>query len=207
MNLKINYSDMVNYYKDIINDIHNVQSKISNWKWRDEPEPSKELLESADKDYIDCYASFDRAYYRLIDVIELIEFENESDFKYYALNNIRDAKYRIKHFLEDAQLKYPKYNLDKYDNILEEYYNKLEFNEDAYDKYLYITYLRSNINLGICHNINHCYELYSDKHFDDIREENYRILDEIVTLVKQLYGFKEPCKNDNSIKYERWKIK
>ena len=204
--MKINYSDMVDYYKYIINNIHRVQGKILNYKWNDEPEPAEELYENADKDYMDCYASFDRAYYRLSDVENLIEFENESDFKYYALNNIRDAKYRIKHFLEDTRLEYPKYDLNKYDTILEDYYNNLDFNEDACNKYLYITYLRSNINYGICSDIDHCYELYSSKNFDDIREENYQILDEIVVLVKKLYGFKEPDKDDKSIKYERWMV-
>lgn len=104
------------------------------------------------------------------------------------------------------QLEYPKYDLNKYDNILEDYYNNLDFNEDACNKYLHITYLRSNINYGICGDIDHCYELYLSKNFDDIREENYQILDEIVVLVKKLYGFKEPDKDDKSIKYERWRV-
>lgn len=195
----INYMEMANYYKDIINDISRVQGKISNWKWNDEPEPSEELLKKADKDYMDCYASFDRAYYRLADVENLIEFENKSDFKYYALNNIRDAKYRIEHFLDNAQLKYPKYDLNKYDNILEEYYSKLDFNENAYDKYLNINYLRSNINHGICHDIDHCYQLFDDDLTYD-KQKNYKILNQIVELVKQLDGFRFEDQ-----KHDRWK--
>ena len=200
--MKINYLEMVDYYKNIIDNIRSIQGKIINWKWNGESEPSEELLENANKDSMDCYASFDRAYYRLCDVMELIEFEDEPDFQAYALENIRGAKYRIKHFLDDAKLEYPKYDLNQYDDILEDYYDNMDFNENAYDKYLNITYLRSNINLGICHDIDYCYELYASKHFDDIREENYRILDEIVVLVKKLYGFKEPSKGD--IINERW---
>lgn len=197
--VNINYMEMANYYQDIISDIKDVQSKISNWKWKDEPEPSEELLKKADKDYIDCYASFDRAYYRLGDVENLIDFENESDFKCYALNNIRDAKYRIEHFLEDARLEYPKYDLNKYDSILEDYYNNIDFNENAYDKYLNITYLRTNINLGICYDIDHCYELFDDDLTYD-KQKNYKILNQIVELVKQLDGFQFKDQ-----KHDRWK--
>ncbi|MBO5476385.1 MAG: hypothetical protein J6A15_01360 [Clostridia bacterium] len=200
----IDYCEIAQYYMDIINDIGNMQNKITGWKWREEPEPSEELLKKAKKDSSDCYWSFERAFDRAKDVQELIEFANEPDFATYALGNLRNTKSRIEGFLEDACLTYPEYDLNKYDNILEDFYNAMEHYEGATSKYYNINYIRTNINLGICHDVDHHYSLLSD--FDDeIREKDTKILDEIVELVKQLYGFKAPTdKKSNFVNYYRW---
>ena len=205
MDFDIDYIEIANYFMDIINDIHKIQNKITKWKWRDEPQPSEELLKKAKEDYSSYYWSFDRAYDRAKDVIDLIEFKNETDFAYFALSNLNNTKARIEGFLKDALLEYPNYNLNKYDNILKDYYNKMDSYEDAVMKYTNIDYIRTNVNLGLCHDIDHQYDLLSAKYFDGIREENYKILDEIVALVKQLYGFKPPTdKKDTFIRYDRW---
>ena len=207
--LEINYIEMVDHFCNIMNDITKIQSEITGWKWREKSKPDNELLKRAEKDNSACYWSFDRGYYRAQDVKKLIEFKDEPDFPCYALSNIRDAKARIENFLEDSCLTYPDYDLNKYDSILEDYYNKeMLVYQDASSKYTHLTYLRTNINLGICHDIDHCYELLNEDCLNNLcnKEEQYLILDEIVKLVKQLYGFKPPkLKDDNFVKYERWK--
>ena len=45
--------------------------------------------------------------------------------------------------------------------------------------------------MGICQDIDHCYDLLSSDYLSDVHDrENFQILDEIVKLIKQLYGFK-----------------
>ncbi len=201
----INYIEIAEFFMDIINDIHKQQNEITGWKWREQEKPSDELLKQAEQDHSDCYWSFDRAFDRARDVISLIDFKDEPDFSYFAISNLRNTKSRIENFLKDALLKYPDYQLDKYDDILEDYYNTMEHYEDAVMKYTNIDYLRTNVNLGICHDVDHHYTLLAEKYFDDIREENYAILDKIVELVKQLYGFKAPIdKSDRFVRYDRW---
>ena len=203
--VEIDYVEMAEFFMDIINDISKKQNEITGWKWRETQKPSDKLLKAAKKDYYDAYASFDRAYYRARDVIDLIEFKDESDFASFALANLNNTKSRIEHFLEKALLEYPDYQLNRYDSILKDYYSKMDYCDGAVSKYTNIHYLRTNVNLAICHNIDHQYTLLAKKHFDDVRSENYAILDEIVKLVKQLYGFKAPeDKSHNFISYERW---
>ncbi len=87
------------------------------------------------------------------------------------------------------------------------YYEKMNYDDNATMKYTYIEYLRTNINLGICHDIDHCYKLLSSNYLSDVqyREKNFQILDEIVKLVKQLYGFKAPTNKKSSyINFNRW---
>ena len=86
-----------------------------------------------------------------------------------------------------------------------DYYDTLEYDDGAVSKYTYLTYLRTNINLALCHDIDDQYDLLNKKCFDDIREENYQILDEIVELVKKLYGFKVPSDEEDKYLNERWK--
>ena len=203
--MEINYIEMVQYFCDIINDISRVQGDIEYWKWHEKEEPSEELMKKAKQDSSDCYWSFERAFDRARDVAKLIEFKDEPDFPSFALSNLNNTKSRIEGFLKDALLDYPDYDLNKYDDILVDYYKTMPDYEDAVMKYTHIEYLRTNVNLGLCHDIDHHYTLLAEKHFDDVREENYAILDEIVKLVKQLYGFKPPTdKKDNFLKYERW---
>ena len=93
--LEINYIEMVDHFCNIMNDITNIQSEITGWKWREKSKPDNELLKRAEKDNSACCWSFDRGYYRAQDVKKLIEFKDEPDFPCYALSNIRDAKARI----------------------------------------------------------------------------------------------------------------
>lgn len=142
---------------------------------------------------------------RARDVISLIDFKDEPDFCTFALSTLRNTRARIKGFLEDALLDYPDYELNKYDNILDDYYNDMDYYESAVDKYTHIMYIRTNVNLGLCYDIDHYYELLSEKYFDEVRDENYRILDEIVSLIKNLYGFKAPeDQSGNFINNSRW---
>ena len=200
----IDYREIAEYYMDIISDIKKVQDKVTGWKWREEPKPSEEMLKKAKEDNSSCYWSFERAFDRANDVISLIDLKDEPDFATYALGNLRNTKSRIAHFLQDACLTYPDYDLNKYDNILEDFYNKMEHHEGATSKYYSINYIRVNINLGICHDIDHHYLLLND--FDDeIKEKDMKTLDKIVELVKQLYGFKAPTdKKDRFVSYYRW---
>ena len=205
--MKIDYIEIADYFCSIINGISEVQSKITCWKWSEEPEPTVDLLNKAKNDNSNCYWSFERAFNRAKNVKRLIEFENEPDFASFALDNLRNTQSRIEHFLKDSELEYPDYDLHKYDYILKDYYEKMYYYDNATMKYTHIEYLRTNINLGICHDIDHCYELLSSDHLSDVqdREKNFQILDEIVKLVKQLYGFKAPAdRKNNYINYNRW---
>lgn len=204
--MEINYVEMVDYFCDIINSISRVQNDITGWKYREKAEPSQELIKKAEKDSSDCYWSFDRAYYRARDVAELIDLKDEPDFASFALANLNNTKSRIEGFLKDAELDYPDYDLNKYDDILVDYYKSMHEYSGAVMKYVHIGYLRSAINLGLCHEIDNCYTLSAEKYFDDnVREVNYAILDEIVQLVKKLYGFKPPIdKKDYFVRYDRW---
>ena len=204
--LTIDYITIAEFFIDVITDIHDCQYEITGWKWRENSvKPSEELLQKANKDYDRCYWSFERAYDRARDVICLIDLKDEPDFPTFALSNLRNTRARIKDFLEDALLDYPDYQLNKYDDILEDLYNEMEHYHGAVDKYTHITYIRTNVNLGLCHNIDHYYELLAEKYFDGVRDENHRILEEIVRLIKQLYGFKPPKdKSDMYTSFDRW---
>lgn len=83
----------------------------------------------------------------------------------------------------------------------------MDYHDKATMKYTHIEYLRTNINLGICHDIDHCYELLSSDCLSEVldKEKNFEILDEIVKLVKQLSGFKAPDdKKSSYVYFNRW---
>ena len=204
--LTVDYITIAKFFIDVINDIHDCQNEITCWKWRENPvRPSDELLQKANKDHNECYWSFQRAYYRAEDVISLIDLKDEPDFPTFALSNLRNVRARIKGFLKDSELDYPDYELSKYDDILDDFFNDMKHYPNAVDKYTHIIYVRSNVNLGLCHDIDHLYDLLAEKYFEEVRDENYRILDEIVRLIKQLYGFKPPKdKSDTYISHVRW---
>lgn len=203
--LTIDYISIANFFIDVINDIYKRHREIIGWKWIENlVKPSEELLQKATNDQNMCYWSFERVNGRANDVISLIDLKDEPDFCTFALSTLRNTRARIKGFLEDALLDYPDYELDMYNEILDDYYNNMDYYEDAVDKYTHIMYIRSTVNLGLCHNIDHYYDLLSEKYFNEVRDENYRILDEIVSLIKKLHCFKAPEDKNAAINYARW---
>lgn len=203
--MRINYIQLVDFFIDIINDIHKTQYEITGWRWKENPvRPSEELLKKAKSDESTFDITLDKAFDLLRDVKELIDLQNQNDFESFALSNLRNAKSRIKDVLEKGQLDYLDYDLDKYDHILEDFYRYMNYSESSVDKYRHIIYLRTQVNLGLCHDIDNIYELLYGKYFKDYKD-SISILDEIVELVKQLHGFVPPTdKEDKFVNYYRW---
>lgn len=202
----INYLQLVDFFTDIINDIQKKQYDIIGWSWKENPvRPSEELLEKAKSDQSNFNITLDKALDLLRDVRELNDLQFQNDFEPFALSNLRNAKSRIEDVLESGQLDYPDYDLDKYDHIIEEFYDLMHYDESSVNKYRHIIYLRTQVNLGLCHDIDNIYELLNEKYFEDFKDSNISILDEIVELVKQLHGFIPPRdKEDKFVNYYRW---
>lgn len=204
--MKINYIQLVDFFTDIINDIRKKQYEITGFYWKkNSVRPSEELLEKARSDELSFDITLDKAFDLLRDVKELIDLQNQNDFESFALSNLRNAKLRIENVLKNGELDYPDYDLDKYDHILEDFYHYMNYCESSVDKYRHITYLRTQVNLGLCHDIDNIYELLNEKYFEDFKDSNVSILDEIVELIKQLHGFIPPTdKEDKFVNYYRW---
>ena len=155
---------------------------------------NEETQKDAEKDYMDSYASFDRASYRLDDILHLKDYYPEYDFRFYALENLKNARHRLKSFLEDSRLNYNvTKDINLYDDIVVDYYTSImDDKEDKYEKYYYIRHRQILLNLGLKHEIESAYE-WMDKcnDYPDNNVKQYHILDEMMMLCKQLKGYDE----------------
>lgn len=193
----IDYEEIANYLLAKLRIIQNYQFSIeycdkASYATVDCDSITNEIKEKAKKDSSCSYASFDRAKDRVLDVKRMIEFKDDDDFKYYAINNLVNAHSRIEHFLESALLEYPKeaYNIDKYNDILYDDENRKDDN-NAFWKYYYILYRRTMINLGLVDSIKDVRGAIKESKDIEDKDAQYEILNKIEELAKQLNGYKE----------------
>lgn len=186
------YLEMSEYFCRMINEIHDKQFDIY---YTNKDKYDNEYVKNAKKDHDDYYWSFDRAYDRAYQVKELIEFANETDFEYLALMNLSNTKHRIESLVEEEhELNYDEFDTHKYDDILIDYWKEVQNRPQEYDiwkKYSHITYRRTNVNLGLIHDIRHHRHLVQDSidFTQTEKEAELMLIDKIENLIKQLYDY------------------
>ena len=185
MNYEIITKDLLN----IINIIEDYQFDIKN-----NENNSKELIEKAKKDTIDCYSNFQRAKDRLYDIEKLMDLKDSEGFKCFAIINLLNAKSRIDHFLETSQLQYPKkvYDIYKHNTLLIPDVNVYSKEcEKNYDKFYHINYRRVMINYGLIESIKDVKESIELSLDIEDKETQYKILENMEEMAKTLDGYIE----------------
>ena len=197
--MNIDYKEITEYYKNIISEISTV---IYNTKKKYEKNSNE--LEEIESDYLSWYSSSDKAYYRIIDVLDLDDYYDEPDFQYWALEKFSDARHRISSYIERSSdlLDFNGIDYKKYDDIVIDYYKPIRLTDDeklqetkekGWDKYQSISHLRVIVNLGLIDDIKDIKRYINETEYlsEDVKMENNNVLDEMLCLSKKLLGYKE----------------
>jgi hypothetical protein len=197
--MNLDYEAMTEYYVDIIRNISDI---IYNTKQKYEKD-SEEYTE-IESSYLEWYASKEKAYYRIIRILDMKEYYTNDDFQYWALEKCSEARHRIQRYIEDATklLDFTNINYTKYDSIVMDYFQpiRLNFDEECekkkrkeYNKYDSIQYRKTIINNGLVFELENVKEAIQDSKdlSENEKKEQYLILNNIMELTKKLKGYDE----------------
>ena len=149
MTTNINYTEMINHYKNIINSIYMKCDSIEASYWDDE---KGNMVYG--EEYLNAYGYLQKAEWRLSDISSLKNYYDEVDFHCFGLELLQEVCDRIEHYLNHTQQKHEEivYTYNKYDDIVNtlfenEYHNKKDFNElfKYYYKLTYFISFKENI--------------------------------------------------------------
>lgn len=193
-------------YKEITEYYVNIMSEISSIIYNTEQKYDKDSEEykAIESSYLRWYGSKEKAYYRIIGILDLPEYYDEEDFQYFALEKFSEARHRIQNYLEDATslLDFSEIEYEKYDDLVMDYYQPIRLSNDrnvqesrqhSFSKYHSIVHRKTMINLGLVEDISTIRE--SIDHSVDLTSQEKReqkdILESIFALAKQLNGYDE----------------
>lgn len=116
-NMNIDYREIHDYYVDVINRIYNELSSYT------DTGEKKENAETIREEYMNAYGYLQRAGWRLDELDTMMEFKDEENFFWFAMNNLSSARHRIEHYLNNTNWVFKgDFDYKKYDNIVMDYY-------------------------------------------------------------------------------------
>ena len=196
--MMIDYQEITEYYIKLIKDINHILYTTE--KNCDNPEDKKKIND----DYLKWYGSSDKAYYRIINILDMKDYYCEDDFMYYALEKLSDARHRIESYINDANplLDFKDIDYKLYDVVVMDYYQPIRLSDDkevrynkevSFSKYNSISHRRVMINLGLIEEIESVKDSFRDSKDLTLDEkyDNIKILDEMKDLAVQLNGYVE----------------
>lgn len=124
----IDYKEICKFYWSIY---FSIVESVDNVKYGDiKDKTQKEIMEAINNEEGLIYGYLEKLSWRLGDVEELLEYSNEDEFFYYAMENFKEVSGRFESFLNETKWKYPQevYDYNKYDDLIE-YYNNVKIKD------------------------------------------------------------------------------
>ena len=139
----INYKEICKFYWSIY---FTIFESVTNVVYNDIKDKSMEEVHAMIKHEEGLiYGWLDKATWRLGDVEKVLEYSNEDNFFYYAMENFQNVRSRFESFLNESNWNYPElvYNYTKYDDLIE-YYDKVKEEDNQLRHEYWIHYHKLN---------------------------------------------------------------
>lgn len=195
--MNIKYKEITEYYVEVMKNISNIIYSTQNTYNK-----SSEEWNAIESSYLEWYGSKEKAYYRIIEILDMQEYYKDEDFQYWALEKFSEARHRIESYLENATglLDFSDVEYKEYDDIVMKYYQPIRLSKDedvqnmreeSFDKYNSINHRKIMINLGLVRDVYEVKEaIISSKDLSsDKKREQLDIVIKILDLCEHLDGY------------------
>ena len=129
--MKIDYGELCDFYISIYDMIF---TEIDTFY----PNTYEGMVVKYSEEYLKAYSYLQRAGWRLEEVMNMKQYYDEEDFKYFGLENLYNVRNRIEHYLKNVEIEFTDsiYKYNQYDDVYADF-KKERLTTKASEKFTY----------------------------------------------------------------------